>query len=513
MKKQILVHSHADKTNVALLEDGRLAEFYSEDIQYKRTIGTIYRGKVQNVIPGMNIAFVDIGLKKNAFLYVGDLDLQQFSHKGRAQGKSISHKELKIKDYLKVGQEITVQMTHESTGTKGPRVSMKISLPGRYTILLPTEKYTGVSKRIEDSSERSRLKGIAREIVPDNMGIIIRTEAYNMPEAELKDEIKFLYSQWENIVNDSHKGGGPRVLYEDENIFSFLIRDVFSSDINELIITSLDDYNSLRKSIKELLPSQLGKIRMWTKDEDIFDYFKVNTALHKASQSKVFMDNGGYIIIESTEALTVIDVNTGKFIGKNDLEETIFKTNIAAAKTIAQQVRLRDIGGIIVVDFIDMYNKENKARLIECLKEEFKADRTKTVVYGVTHLGLVEITRKKGKRRLNTILERSCPYCEGTGHVSSEHIVIQNIENELLKTKKSNKCYALTVSAHPSITNYVSADNNVLLKILARTVGCRLIFIPDTQTHWNDFSIGVIKTSFRFKKRIKQNGVSYALDD
>lgn len=408
MSNKILINKDTTKTRVAILEDDDLAEIYIDDENIKNSVGNIYVGKVCRVLPGMQAAFVDIGASKNAFLYVKDAISEEEIEKN-------SDVDLKISDVLKVGQIIIVQVVKEAIGTKGARVTKHITLPGRHLILLPNSNYIGVSKRIEDESTKNDLVHAAQKVKPDNMGLIIRTIACDDTCYDFSDDVKFLLNLWNDILKKSTKGNVPRCIYNDTDIIKKVLRDYFGSNVDKLIVNDLAAYEEALSFVSLISPSLKAKIHY--NPTDLFELYSINHSIKNALNKKVWLKCGGYLLIEETETLTVIDVNTGKFVGKNNFEDTVLKTNLEAANEIAKQIRLRDIGGIIIIDFIDMADTNNQNTLIDAMNDALKKDRTKTTVIGMTKLGLLEMTRKKIRRKLSAILQDNCPLCNGTGKV------------------------------------------------------------------------------------------------
>lgn len=416
MIKEILVDSKPELARAAVLEDGELAELYIERPNQKKLVGSIYRGKVERVLPGMQCAFVDIGLEKNAFLYVGDIFSGDNTDKETAAPHS-REPSPKIESLLKPGQEITVQVIKEAIDSKGPRVTTHITLPGRNTVLSPFTPGIGVSNKIGDPAERERLKSIARELCPEGMGLIIRTAAEGLDTSEVREDIRLLLMLWEGILRKEAKGVVPRCIYREPDLVRRLARDQLNSGVRRFIVNDEHEYETVLTLLDDIAPEMKTKVEYYCGEYDFFEYYHVETAIQKALARKVRLKSGGYVVFDTTEALTVIDVNTGKFTGKNDPEQTILKTNIEAAETIARQIRLRDISGIILIDFIDMQEDIHKEQLLSALKEAVKQDRTKTIVLGITRLGLVEMTRKKERNTLQQALTVPCPVCNGTGRV------------------------------------------------------------------------------------------------
>ncbi len=414
MANELIIDIKEEETRVALLEDDDLAEIFIENASCERTLGNIYRGKVCSVLPGMQAAFVDIGLERNAFLYVGEV----VAKKDYADDEDETAHDVKgynIGELLKVGQELTVQVIKEPIGTKGARVTTHITLPGRQLVLLPNADYTGVSRRITDEEERSKLKAIAEKLKPAGMGLIVRTASEGMSEVDFTRDLEFLLKLWESIKLKEKSGQVPRCIHKDLCLVYRTVRDLFTSDIDRLLINDKAQYEKVLELVKMLSPALLNRVNYYFKEYEIFDYYQIEKKIERALSRKVWLKCGGYLIIDKTEALTVIDVNTGKYVGDSNLEETVLKTNIDAAKEIAKQIRLRDIGGIIIIDFIDMHRHENQQMILDTLKEALKRDRTKTTVVGMTGLGLIEMTRKKVRSELSTMMHTDCPQCGGTG--------------------------------------------------------------------------------------------------
>jgi len=491
LSKKIVVDVHHGQIRVALLEDNKLVELYMEGEETQRVVGNIYRGKVANVLPGMQAAFVDIGLDKNAFLYVGDIntDKSVFEFEGSPCQYGHNSKVVSIRDIIKEGQEITVQILKEPIGTKGARVTTHITLPGRYLVLMPTVNYVGVSRRIEDECERQRLKQLAERIKPSNMGLIVRTAACGRTYEDFIPDMEFLCRLWANIQQKEWRGKVPRLLYQDEDLIYRTIRDLYTPDVDKFIINSREEYQKALEFIEVLSPSLKNRVELFESAGSIFEYFGIESEIEKVIQKKVWLKNGGYIVIDTTEALTVIDVNTGKFVGSKDLEDTVLKTNLEAAEEIAHQIRLRDIGGIIVIDFIDMVKEEHKQMVLDVLKQAFKKDRTKTNVIGFTGLGLVEMTRKKIRQRLTSKLLRPCPYCQGTGRVYSETMVMAKVEKDLERRFNSSKIWGALVEVHPDVARLWTEDDGKALDMLEKTLDGKIFIKSRPNFHIEEVNI------------------------
>jgi len=477
MVTEIIIDVGLDETRVAITEDRELAELYIERQENEGVAGNIYRGKVSSVLPGMQAAFVDIGFEKNAFLYVGDIISPKgiFSEEEDVEEKP---RDVSIEDILSQGEEITIQVIKEPIGTKGARVSTHVTLPGRYLVLLPKDDHIGISRRIEEEQERERLKAIAEKYKPEGMGLIVRTAAEGLDETEFAQDINFLTRLWERISVRENSGPVPRTLHKDINLTYRVARDLFTRDVDKLVINDRQEYLKVLELVEALSPALKSRVEYFNKNYDIFEYYQIESKIQKALSQKVWLKCGGYLMIDKTEALTVIDVNTGKFVGSNDLEETVLKANLEAAKEIAKQLRLRDIGGIIVIDFIDMYFPEHQQQVLETLRNALKRDRTKTMVSGITTLGLVEMTRKKIRQKLSSVLNVECPYCGGVGEILSPHTVARNAEREINKIFTQSLATAVQIEAHPEVAKVLNGENNQNIEKLENKY-CKRIIVKE----------------------------------
>ncbi len=485
MPGEIIVNVTPRETRLALMEEGALQEIYYEKPDQHRIAGNIYKGKVTNVLPGMQAAFVDIGLEKNAYLYVSNA----LTMNTVINGMKKNRKRKKINQLLHVNQDVIVQITKEPIGSKGARVNSKISLPGRYLVLTPLEKKIGVSQRIEDTKEKHRLRKIGDLISKKNEGLIIRTAAKGVSEHDLRQDYSFLINLWKKIKIKAVKSKAPVLLHEDADLVFRAVRDLFDGDVDRFIVDDKDVYQRLVSIVKDLAPEAKNKIELYKQKRNIFDVFGVEAEINKALKRKVWLKCGGHIIIDRTEAMTVIDVNTGKFVGKNDLSDTVLKTNLEAADEIARQLRLRDIGGIIIVDFIDMTTKKNQTKVVEALEKAFLVDRAKPTVLGITSLGLMEITRKKVSSGLSDIMQKECPYCEGTGRVVSEEAIGTYLENEIQKYFSTYDTEAILIEVNPLVAAVLIGSGGSNLQRLEREVGGTIYIRGAENRHINDWKI------------------------
>lgn len=422
MQKKIFIETESVRTRLALVEDGEVVEYYQERPGRAKLAGNIYVGRVENVLPGMQAAFVDVGLEKNAFLHLGDLPVR------RGEFGEELEKQLDVAPKpLRCGQELMVQVVKEPGGSKGPRVSPHVTLPGRYAVLMPGVQYAGVSRKIEEEGERERLRRLAEACRPEGMGLIMRTAAMGAPEEAIREDVGQLAETWERISLRARHAVAPALIHQDEDLVRRAVRDMLSPEVCEIWADNRTQYEQLR----ELCPERGEIVRLHDNPTPLFAFMGLDAKLEKASARRVWLKCGGYLVIDHTEALTVIDVNTGKFVGAHSLDETVLRTNCEAAAEIVRQLRLRDVGGIVIVDFIDMSRREDRQTLLDCLREELKRDRTKTNLVGMTELGLVEITRKKLRQPLYTLTRRVCPRCQGMGTIPSEEELALSVLHQL----------------------------------------------------------------------------------
>jgi ribonuclease G len=421
MDSEILINVTPEETRVALLEGGLVVEFYVERKHDASLVGNIYKGRVLKILPGMQSAFVDIGLEKAAFLYISDIradiaDIEEYAPFVEEKDNPLDlvskrgKPEFAIEDLVQEGQEILIQVSKDPLGSKGARLTSYVTLPGRYLVLMPNVEHIGISRRIPDEEERARLRGIVEGLRPRGYGLIIRTASEGSTEEDIKKDLEFLLLLWETILKKRDKVTASSLLYSDLDLVFRSVRDLMSPDVKRLVIDSEEEHEKLKDFVRTNFEKLLGKIDLYEGTEPIFDAFGTEIDISRALGRKVWLKSGGYIIIDQTEAMTVIDVNTGKFVGKEELEDTIFKTNIEAVKEIAYQIRLRNLGGIIIVDFIDMERPENKEKVFNAFVDAMKKDKAKNTISHITELGLIQMTRKRVRESLGRILCEACPY-------------------------------------------------------------------------------------------------------
>lgn len=452
----IVVNSASRETRIALLEDGKLMEYRVE--REERVVGSIFKGIVQNVLPGMDAAFVDIGLERNAFLYVGDIVPEEGDDTSPASVRRSELRRRKIKELIKPGQELMVQVTKGPRGTKGARVTTRISLPGRYVVLVPEGGHLGVSRKIEDRKERERLRKIGEKLLSNNFGLIMRTECEARTESELRADVLFLQQLWTQVLDAAKKLRAPAVVHRDQTLLYRTIRDVFGDEIDRLVIDDPDEYEKVSLVAGMVAPKLKDKIVLYDKEEPVFDHYKIEKDLDDLMEHHVRLRSGGYLVIDQMEALTAIDINTGKQVGSKSLNDTILKTNMEAADEVCRQLRLRDMGGIIVIDFIDMEDEGDKKKLLDHFTKGLERDRARTRVGKISSLGLVEITRKRTGESVTELITTVCPTCEGRARIPSVDTISLWIEREM-RRRVGEPGNAFAIHCHPAVVeNMIGAD-------------------------------------------------------
>ncbi|MFY7882980.1 MAG: Rne/Rng family ribonuclease [Fimbriimonas sp.] len=436
------------ETRIALLEDGKLMEFRVE--REERVVGSIFKGIVQNVLPGMEAAFVDIGLERNAYLSIADILPEGSGDNSPASVRRSELRRRKIKDLLKPGQQVMVQVTKGPRGTKGARVSSRISLPGRYVVLMPESASVGVSRKIEDRRERERLKKIGEKICPEGFGLIMRTECEARTELELRSDVLYLVHVWEEVTKQAKRLRAPACVHRDQTLLFRTVRDVFGETITRMTIDDPDEYEKVHVIAKAVAPAMVSKIQLYDRSEPIFDFYGIEKELDRIMQHHVPLRSGGYLVIDEMEALTAIDVNTGKHIGSTALNDTIIQTNMEAADEILRQLRLRDMGGIIVCDFIDMEDAAAKKKVYDHFDKGLERDRARTRIGKISSLGLLELTRKRTGESVTQEITESCPMCMGVGRIPSKETVSLWIERDM-RRRMQEEGNAFLVEAHPAV--------------------------------------------------------------
>ncbi|MBI2118676.1 MAG: Rne/Rng family ribonuclease [Elusimicrobia bacterium] len=461
MKQEIIANCTQEETRVAVLEDGRLVELGIERRGSEKIVGNIYKGRVENVLPGISSAFVNIGLEKNAYLYISDIIDQSPNSKGDTPNKPIDQ-------ILKRGEIILVQIAKEAIGTKGVKVSMDISLPGRFLVYLPYQSTIGISKNIEEESERRRLKDMLENFRPKKGGFIARTESEGIEERDLKREIRYLCRLWENIQRRTENAPPASLVHKDLGLVFQTVRDVLSEETSVFMIDSKSEKEEVLGFVQMLSPELSNRIQLFEGNTAIFDAFKVEKEFDNLLSSRLSLPSGGTIIIQEAESLCAIDVNTGKFTGKESQEETVTQTNIEAAEETARQLRLRNIGGIIVIDFIDMRRARNRQKVVEVLYRATSRDRAKIKILPITRLGLVEMTRERKRESMLSTLCQPCLDCEGSGMVFSNESIFIKVKKEVLKLTQGRPEGKLRIVLHPEVAAYFLERMEQLKKSVRR---------------------------------------------
>jgi ribonuclease G len=488
-RNEILINANPFETRVTVMEHGRLAEFYCERKKDRGITGNIYKGKVVRVLPGMQSAFLEVGLQRTAFLHV--TDIQEPSIAGVDEEEEERHERhasfARIQDVLKEGHEIVVQAAKEPIGTKGARVTSYISLAGRYLVLMPTYDKVAISRRISSDKERRRLREIVSSVRPPGFGFIIRTVCEGMNKEEIRADMDFLIKLWQSILKKQETSPTPSLLYEELDLTLRTIRDLFSRDIDRLVIDSKPEYERAKRFIEDFMPHLGGRLELYEGAEDIFDAYGIEIELADAMEKKVWLRSGGHIVIDQMEALTAIDVNTGKYVGKKSSEDTILKTNLEAVAEIVYQLRLRNIGGIIVIDFIDMARAADREKVYNTLKDALKADKARTNILKISELGIVEMTRKRVRESLAQSLCEPCPYCDGNGLVKGRDTIIMEIYRELQRELPLRKKKAI-LYVSPAVAEMLQAEKTII-EDLERRFGRKVVIKPVDRFHQERYEI------------------------
>ncbi len=485
MAKRIVVNAGVTETRLAVQENNLLTELYVERADRRSIVGNIYKGVVTNVLPGMQAAFVDIGLAKDAFLYAGDYtpntgpetvppdapsaedasadvdvaDAPDAADPHEAEGLPEPRREAvrPIEEMLRKGQEVLVQVSKEPLGTKGARVTSFVSIPGRYIVYMPQARHVGVSRRIHEDAERDRLRAIVRDLPPPPGGFIVRTVAEGKGEEELVADIHLLSRLWGQVQSRFESAKAPSLLHEEMDVTFRVVRDLFSPEVEEFLVDSDEAYEKSLNYATTLVPQLASRVKRWDKDSPIFEATGIEREIDKALRRRVWLKSGGYIVIDHTEALVAIDVNTGKYVGKRDLEETILKINLEAVTEVVRQIRLRDLGGIIIIDFIDMERPEHRDQVFKALKKVLADDKARTNVLEISQLGLVEMTRKRVRQSLQSLFCAPCPTCKGGGVVKSDATLTAEIFRKIQAGAHEGGAQEVVVRVHPEMAHHLES--------------------------------------------------------
>jgi ribonuclease G len=538
MTKEMIVSSNEHETRVAILEDDEVAEVFIERESQRGVVGNIYKGRVSKVLPGMQSAFVDIGLERDGFLYVSDVvdtlgafeqletgEDEEADAQGEpapvgalvsaAEGEEAAARgpagaaaaaparerrrerppDARIEQLLKEGQEVVVQVVKEPLGTKGARLTSHVSIPGRFLVFMPTVDHIGVSRKIEAREERARLRAIVRqfrEAEGFGGGLIIRTAAAGRPEADILGDLRYFQDVWNEVRRRSETTRAPAALYREQSLVAKLLRDLLSEEFAAIRIDNPREYRRVVEFVGRIMPSLVPRVKLYEKNYPIFDEYGVQSEIDKALRSKVWLKSGGYIVINQTEALVAIDVNTGRYVGKKSagrLEDTIVKTNLEAVKEIVRQIRLRDLGGIIVLDFIDMEEKKNRQKVFQAVEQELRRDRAPSKAIQVSDFGLIIITRKRVKQSLERQLTDQCPYCSGTGTIKSGATICFEILTEMKKLAGDLHGHTVVLRVNPDIARVLREEEASVLRDVEQAIGRRILLKPDPLLHHEQFDV------------------------
>ena len=525
MNKEMIISSNGHETRVAILEDDQLAEMFVEREHNRGVVGNVYKGRVSKVLPGMQSSFVDIGLERDGFLYVSDVisNLDQFDQLSGDEDEAAEPAEAsappsdrrarnpqrrgdrddgqertpepKIEELLKEGQDVIVQVAKEPLGTKGARLTCHVTLPGRFLVFMPTVDHIGISRKIDSREERGRLRGIVREFREEHHfggGVIIRTAAQGRSKDDILADLNYFYKIWVDMRQRGETNRAPVTVYQEPSLVAKLLRDLLTDDYSAIRIDHPQEHQRVLEFIQRIMPGLASRVKLYDKDYPIFEEYGVQAELDKALRSKVWLKSGGSIVINQTEALVAIDVNTGRYVGKKTagrLEDTILKTNLEAAREIVRQIRLRDLGGIIVCDFIDMEEKKNRVKVFAGVEQELRKDRAPSKALQVSDFGLVIVTRKRVKQSLERVLTEPCPYCSGAGTIKSSATVCYEILSEMKKVGADLDGPGVLLRVNPDIARALQQEEKGVLQDLRRMLQRDVIVKPDVQLHHEQFDV------------------------
>ncbi len=493
MVTDIIINATSNETRIALLEEGRLVELWVERTADQRMVGDIYKGRVEKVLPGLQAAFVDLGLGKSGFLSFSDTayDPGDFELEEKIPTKPIR----KIEDMLKNGQEVMVQVSKEPIGSKGPRLTSHVSFAGRFCVLIPNEERVGVSRRVENRAERHRLKAEFLKHLPKGYGLVIRTAAEGEDEKNFKRDLKLLFKSWQQVRKNYRDAKPPSRVYSEPPMVVSFLRELAAIEINSLVVDDKRTHGQIAEYVNNIDPTLKKRLLLYREDIPLFEAYGIEPQIEKALHRRVWLKSGGQIVIEQTEALVTIDVNSGRYTGKRDAEGTIYRVNVEAAKEIARQLRLRDIGGIIVIDFIDMDREANRRKVLAELKEALKDDRSKPKVYDISPLGLVEMSRKRVRPSLWHAFSHNCPTCNGTGRVLSPETMAARLERWFLQADRNIRHRRLEISSHPLFIDYLEKQGKRLIDGLNKRFKTEMRLRKDLMMQVTQFKVVDMATS------------------
>jgi len=546
MNKEMIISANDHDTRVAILEEDQVVEIFIERERHRGVVGNIYKGRVSKVLPGMQSSFVDIGLERDAFLYVSEVvnTVEEFDRlesgdddepsmavvaepsadaavgvavepaatpsgdghgverRATARGDSRAQSrddrpQPKIEDLLKEGQEVLVQVVKEPLGTKGARLTSHVTMPGRFLVFMPTVDHVGVSRKIDSREERARLRGIVREfrdIHGFTGGVIIRTAAGGRSKEDIVSDLTYFHQVWTEIRQRMETRRPPAVLFQEQSLVTKLLRDLLTEDYSAIRLDNEEEHRRVITLVERIMPNLLPRVKLYSKEFPIFEEYGVQAEIDKALRSKVWLKSGGYLVINQTEALVAIDVNTGRYVGKRTgrLEDTIVKTNLEAVKEIVRQIRLRDLGGIIVLDLIDMEEKKNRQKVFQEVEKELRKDRSPSKALQVSDFGLVIVTRKRVKQSIERQLTDPCPYCSGSGSIKSASTICYEILTEMKKIGGDMEGQGVILRVNPDIARALKEEESALLRDLQQTLGKPITVKADTHLHHEQFDVMAI---------------------
>ena len=502
MGQEIAISVTREETRAALLDNGVMTDVYIDRAKNRDFVGNIYKGKVVKVLPGMQAAFIDIGLERAAFTHASDLSMDsqlgdtlldsELDEKSQEVPKPRRPSTPPIEKMLEQGQELTVQISKGPIGTKGPRVTTYVSLPGRYLVFMPNVEHVGVSRRISREEERARLKEIVKRLRHPGHGYIVRTVSEGVSEDELRSDVEFLTALWKETLKQREQLPAPSLLHADLSLTFRVVRDLFTKKVERLVIDSKEEYEAVKDFVQRVLPEQASRVHYYNKEEPLFDHLGIEMEISRALSRKVWLKSGGSIVIDHTEAMTVIDVNTGRFVGKRDQEETILRNNLEAVKEIAYQIKLRGIGGIIIIDFIDMERERNRERVYQALVDAMAADKARTRISRISDLGLVEISRERVREDLLRTLSEPCHYCEGRGYTKAPTSVAYEVFREIRRIGPQTDEQRIVVGAHPHVASLLLEEEYQGIEELEREYQTKIVVKADSSLHLEQFDIVVL---------------------
>ncbi|MCU0634792.1 MAG: Rne/Rng family ribonuclease [Gemmatimonadaceae bacterium] len=492
MKREILINATARETRVAIIEDDQLVELLTDRPDARRMIGDIYLGKVEAVLPGIQAAFVNIGTEKSAFLHANDVVIAgaQSDADDEEEEERRPRQEVNIQDVLKRGQEVIVQVSKEPISTKGPRVTGEVSLAGRFLVYMPFASKVGVSRKIGDRAQRQRLREMVQELLPpDAGGIIVRTVSEDTNRETFERELNSLLSQWKRINKKTQFTRAPSLLHRETNLTRGLVRDLFSAKVDQLTVDSKQVYNEVVEYLEQIAPELVARVKLHEESVPIFDKADIETEIRDLFKRRCDLPSGGYILIEPTEALVSVDVNSGRYTGKKDPEKTILRTNSEAAREVARQLRLRDVGGIIVCDFIDMESQANRDKILQELRTHLGRDRARTKAFAVSELGLIEMTRQRVRQSHWQSVTMPCPTCEGTGRILTPETIVRRAERAIKRMAVEGRKDPVMLKLHPEVALHVLEQEKDLVKRLERAAGAPIELRDDPLLRQDEFKL------------------------